>query len=95
MYLNKMTIWKYVGCNLRDVPKGLLSDTKMSAQQIKELLNDVPLIEGQLEALTVDALTSLLIHDNIFPLKIHPLDHNESKLDRLKRLRANIKIKKP
>lgn len=90
-----MTIWKYVGCSVNNVPKGLLGDTKMSSQQIKELLNDVPIIEGQLEALTVDALISLLINDNIFPLKIHPLDHHESKLDRLKRMRNNIRIKKP
>lgn len=86
-----MTVWKYVGCDVKMLPKELYGSDKFSNDQIKQLLADMPLIRGEIEAVTVDAVTALLMADNILPLKLHPLDMHESSLNRLKRLRSKFK----
>jgi len=83
-----MTIWRYIGCEIDKVPKEILSEDCLSPQQIRELLDTMPLVEGHIEAVTVDSLTALLLNDNIFPIKIHPQDGDESQMDRLKRLQS-------
>lgn len=91
-----MTRWKYVGCKTEYVPKEIISDDVLSHDQLKSILkNDIPLVEGEIEALTVDAIVGLLMADGIYPLKIHPYDIDESKLDRLKRMRDLIKNNSP
>ena len=67
-----MTTWKFIGCSLNDVSPEMLNDD-LSAKEIKQLIDDVNIIEGEIEAITVDAITALLIENGIFPLKIHHL----------------------
>jgi len=86
-----MTIWKYIGCLASDMPKEYQNDEVLSANQIKNLIDSTPLITGQIEAATVDALTALLLEDNIIPIKIHPLDNSENTIERLKRFQKKIK----
>jgi hypothetical protein len=86
-----MTIWKYVGCSLSDMPDDYRNSEVLSTKAIKNLLDNVPLIEGQIEARTVDALTALLIEDNIVPIKIHPLDRSENSIERLKRIQSMLR----
>lgn len=83
--------WRYIGCELKNIPEDLLDDKLMSPNQLKELLKTVPLIDGYLEASDVDVLTSLLINDGIFPLKIHPINRQENKISLLAKLRNKLK----
>ena len=86
-----MTIWKYIGCSLSDLPSEYRNDDKLSKEQIKSLIDNAPLVTGEIEAVTVDALTALLFDSNIMPLKIHPLDGTENTIERLKRLQRKLR----
>lgn len=90
-----MTTWRYIGCDINSIPKEMITNKKLSVQEIKSLLDDIPLVEGQLEAVTVDAVTALLLQDGIFPIKIHPLDKSESNIDKLKKFRDLVKNNSP
>lgn len=90
-----MTIWKYIGCETHSLPKELRDQSKLSSDHIRQILNDMPLVEGQLEAVTVSAVTALLMTDNIIPIKIHPLNESENSLDRLRKLRKSIEDNSP
>ena len=89
-----MTTWKYIGCNMKDMPKNILEDKKMSRHEIKEIIDSVPLVEGEIIAATVDAVVSLLLHDSIFPLKLHPLNSSENKVKTWMELRDKLKKKR-
>jgi hypothetical protein len=89
-----MTIWSYVGCKINDMPKNILDDpSKLSQHEIKQIIESVPIIEGKLEAVNEESVISLLLDDNIFPLKIHLYKSYETKINKLKMIR-NVLNKK-
>jgi hypothetical protein len=86
-----MTIWKYIGCEIKYIPEKV-KNRDLEESEIKEILETIPLVEGQIEAYNVDSVVRLLIDDNIFPLKIHIVtkkDRLEEKLKILKKLVKN------
>jgi len=85
-----MTIWRYIGCEISEVPKDMIDKDDLSPGQIRELLNTVPTVDSYIEAATIDSLVALLLNDGIFPIKIHPLDDDENNLNRLKRFRIKV-----
>ena len=88
--------WTYIGCKTDQIPKGMLNDSrKMSPAEIKELIESVPLVEGKIQAYNVNAITALLMNENIFPLKIHPVGKKETKTERLRNLRDLVKNNRP
>jgi hypothetical protein len=88
--------WTYVGCKTDQIPKDILKDSsKMTSAEIKDLIDSVPLVEGKIQAHNVDAITALLMADNIFPLKIHPVGNRETKVDRLRNLINLVENNRP
>lgn len=84
-------LWRYIGCNITLVPKELLGKTnKMSKNEVKELLNSIPLEEGVLEAPNIDHLVRQLMAESVFPIKIRPCDRMDERLEKLKSYRSRV-----
>lgn len=86
-----MAIWAYIGCSIKHIPGEILDDPrKLENYEIKQIIESVPLIEGELMAATEEAVVSLLLYDNIFPLKIHKYNRRDNKINKLKRYREQL-----
>lgn len=83
-----MAVWRYIGCNTKQLPKELRSQKILSINEIKELLDTIPLVEGKLEAINEEAVVALLLHDKIMPLRLHKMTKKELKVENLKTLIA-------
>lgn len=86
-----MTTWAYIGCKTDCMPKEVLDDPrKLSGYEIKQIIESVPIIRGELIAANEEAVISLLLSENIFPLKLHAHTYSESRLEKLKLLRQRL-----
>ncbi len=87
-----MAIWKYVGCKTTNIPKEILKDSsKLDSSNIRQIIESVPIEEGEIEASNTDAVVALLFADSIFPLKIHMLNPKEIHSKKLKKLRNRLR----
>ena len=79
-----MTTWSYIGCKTNLLPKSILKNpNKLTNNDIKSIIDSVPIVEGEIEAYDINAVISLLLYDNIFPLKIHILKNHEKSIKNL------------
>lgn len=86
-----MATWAYIGCKIDCMPKEILDDPRqLSGHEIKQIIESVPIIRGELVAISEEAVVSLLLADSIFPLKLHMHTHNEGRLGKLKTLRQRL-----
>lgn len=85
-----MTTWKFIGCSINDVPPEIFHNDQLTAKEIKQIIDNVDIIDGEIEAVTVDAITALLLDNGIFPLKIHPDDGSDNTISRLKKFKSKI-----
>lgn len=89
-----MAIWRYIGCNTKELPSEFKTQKLLDINMLKELMGSVPIVEGKLEAVNEEAVVSLLMHDDIYPLRLHKLTEEEIKIERLKSLIAKHKSHK-
>lgn len=85
-----MTKWKYIGCDIKNLPKDI-HENDLSSTQLKEILKSIDIIEGEIEAYDVKSIAALLLEDGIYPLKLHPVIGKDTKVDKLKKLIKKIK----
>jgi hypothetical protein len=81
-----MAFWRYIGCKIEHLPQEFKNEIVLDASVIKELIKSVPIEEGKIEAVDEDAIVSLLLNENIFPLRLHKMTKREMYLESLKRL---------
>jgi hypothetical protein len=83
-----MIRWLYVGCKLSELPPNFLVDSKkLTKDQIKEVLESIPIEDGSAEADSEDSLVRILISNGIFPIKIKPCNTIDNRILRLKAIR--------
>lgn len=85
--------WKFIGCKIEDVPKELLSDETKSEEEIKNLLYDVPIEEGELDADSIEELAKILIDNGVYPIKIKEYDDRDHKINKLRSIHNVLKKK--
>jgi len=89
-----MTSWHYIGCDVKQVPIEILnSEAKLSRNEVKNLLETISPIEGDIQATNVDSMIRLLLSKGIYPLRIHPNKPNEDRILKLKKLVDNNNYK--
>ena len=78
---------------MKSLPKEI-HENNLTSSQLKEILKSIDIIEGEIEAYDVKSVSALLLEDNIYPLKLHPIVGEETKIDRYKKLvrKLNNKI---
>lgn len=87
-----MTTWYYIGCETKNLPENIDKDSKtLTNNEIKEILKTIPIVEGKIEAYNIDTVVALLLHDNIFPLKIRPVvSRKDLALEKFKKIKKSI-----
>jgi hypothetical protein len=85
--------WLFVGCNLNDVPKEILLDKHKSVEEIRQILQNVPIKEGSADADSIEELTKILMKNGIYPLKIKKANKRDYMLDSLRLMQKLIQEK--
>jgi hypothetical protein len=83
--------WKFIGFRIEDIPKE--SRDKLSRNDIKELLQSIPLENGIVDANSEEELVGILFAHGIHPIKIHVLDIIDNKILKIKMLQNKIDTK--
>lgn len=87
--------WEYIGCQLDLVPKELTAKSnKLTKNEIKSLLDAIPIQDGVLEAASIDQLVSVLIGQGIYPIKIRPCDKIDERIEILRSIRSRASTAK-
>ena len=91
------TRWLYIGCRLSELPHNFLEDSKkLTKEEIKEILDLMPIEDGSVMAESETELVNKLICNGIFPIKIKPFSNVDNKILKLKNLRNRAsKINNP
>jgi hypothetical protein len=82
------TKWLYFGCNLSELPNNFLEDSKkLSKDEIKVILNSIPIVNGVTSAVSENELIKLLINNGIYPIRIKKCNNIDNRILRLKNIR--------
>lgn len=82
------TRWLYIGCRLSELPANFLEDSKkLTKEQIREILQLMPIEDGSVMAESEDELVNKLISSGIFPIKIKPYSNVDDRIMKLKNIR--------
>jgi hypothetical protein len=82
------TRWLYIGCKLSELPPGFIEDSKKKTkEEIREILQAVPIEDGSVMANSEDELVKILISNGIFPIKIKPYNNIDNKILKLRNIR--------
>ena len=82
------TRWLYIGCKLSELPPGFIEDSKKKTkEEIKSILESVPIEDGSVMANSEDELVKILISNGIFPIKIKPYNSIDNKILKLRNIR--------
>jgi hypothetical protein len=82
------THWLYIGCNLSELPPNFLEDSKkLTKDEIKGILETIPIVDGSITAASQDQLIKILISNGIYPIKIKPHSNVDDRIIRLRNIR--------
>ncbi len=82
------TKWLYIGCRLSELPPNFLTDSKkLTKDEIKQILESIPIEDGSAYANSEEDLVRTLISNGIFPVKIKPYSNLDNKILKLKKIR--------
>lgn len=82
------TRWLYIGCNLSELPPNFLEDSKkLTKDEIKGILEAIPIVDGSVVAASEDQLIKTLISNGIYPIKIKPNNNVDDKILKLRNIR--------
>ena len=82
------TRWLYIGCKLSELPPGFLEESKKKTkEEIKGILESVPIEDGSVMANSEDELVKILISNGIFPIKIKPYSTLDNRILKLRNIR--------
>jgi hypothetical protein len=83
--------WSYIACDIKNLPEDVYKSCKeLNNYEIHQIINNIPIIEGEMIAANVETVIRLLLHKNLYPLKLHLNNKVDKRIRNLKKL-INIK----